>query len=323
MKLTGETVALKKVCWDDQEEGFPLTSVREIAALKMLRHPNVICLRDVVMGRSGYHCYMILDYMDHDMAGVLYGAETPPLSDAHIKNLMLQVLEGLHYCHTHERKIVHRDLKPANILLDAYGNLKLADFGLARGFGEAGRRYTNRVVTLWYRAPELLLGASEYGAEVDMWSAGVLLAECLAGHPLFPGTGEAEQTRLIFDMLGVPEKEDWPGFRTLPLADTVKTGTEGGRLRRYLRKKNIGPMAVDLIASLLELNPRKRLLAREAMEHAWFMEEPRACRKAELPKFPESTFELKARRGRRAAAFEREEGSSSSGSSTNVEDEGS
>jgi cyclin-dependent kinase 12/13 len=191
-KLTNELVALKKVRMDNEREGFPLTAIREIKLLKTLHHENIVTLKEIVTGSGGKRSasealdeadhperssrgnkpkgsiYMVFEYMDHDLTGLM---DTPSIrfTEAQIKCYMLQLLRGLKYCH--DRDVLHRDIKGSNLLIDNNGNLKIADFGLARSYGEVGRKYTNRVITLWYRPPELLLGANEYGPSVDMWSA--------------------------------------------------------------------------------------------------------------------------------------------------------
>ena len=170
-------------------EGFPLTATREMMTLKDLKHPNVVDLKEIVMGTSETDkemadIYMVFEYMDYDLDKILYTRKVK-FTIPQVKNMARQMLDALFYCH--DMGILHRDIKGANILLDKHGNVKLADFGLARIFGKRGRKYTNRVVTLWYRAPELLLGATDYGVAVDMWSIGCLIFELICGKPLFVG----------------------------------------------------------------------------------------------------------------------------------------
>ncbi len=163
-------------------------------------------------GRALYNLYLVFEYMEHDIHGLI--DKRIALELPQIKCIMLQVLEGLLYLHSHG--VIHRDIKGANILLDNHGRVKLADFGLARKFDRRdGRNYTNRVVTLWYRSPELLLGSEHYNEAVDMWSVGCLFAELLTLRPLFPGDREARQLELIYEKCGVPTENEWPGVALL------------------------------------------------------------------------------------------------------------
>jgi cyclin-dependent kinase 12/13 len=201
-KETQDIVALKKIRMDNEKEGFPITAIREIKILKKLRHKNVVDLKEIVTSKanaSNGHkgsIYLVFEYMDHDLTGL---AERPGMkfSLPQIKCYMKQLLTGLHYCHINN--ILHRDIKGSNLLINNNGVLKLADFGLAKSItNENANPLTNRVITLWYRPPELLLGATQYGPSVDMWSAGCIFAELVHGKPILPGKGEMEQLDLIF-----------------------------------------------------------------------------------------------------------------------------
>lgn len=235
--------------------------------------------------------------MDHDLTGLL---DTPSVhfNEAQIKSYIIQLLKGLEYCH--RREVLHRDIKGSNLLINNSGDLKIADFGLARNFGERGRKYTNRVITLWYRPPELLLGANEYGSYVDMWSVGCLLAELLMKKPLFPGSDEIEQIDLIFRLLGTPSETTWPGWRQLPQARNIPT-TPGyvSRLNSHFQQFDDVPIeAVDLISRLLCLNPTRRLSATDALKHKWFTIKPLPARKADMPKYHGSIHEFQAKKRR-------------------------
>jgi CTD kinase subunit alpha len=167
---------------------------------------------------------MVFEYMDHDLAGILTHP-TFTFSSSHIKDLLYQMLEGLHYLH--HRGILHRDIKGSNILLNSAGNLKLADFGLARHYHKRRDNldYTNRVITLWYRPPELLLGATAYGPAVDIWSIGCIMLEMVTKKPLFPGTDEIDQLTRIWEIMGSPTRETWPNVKDLPWWELVKPQT--------------------------------------------------------------------------------------------------
>jgi CTD kinase subunit alpha len=167
---------------------------------------------------------MVFEYMDHDLAGILTHPKFT-FRPAHIKELLRQMLEGLHYLH--HRGILHRDIKGSNILLDADGQLKLADFGLARLYHKhrANLDYTNRVITLWYRPPELLLGATAYGPAVDIWSIGCIMLEMVTKKAIFPGHDEIDQLVRIWDIMGSPTSETWPKVTELPWWELVKPQT--------------------------------------------------------------------------------------------------
>jgi serine/threonine protein kinase len=223
-KETNEIVALKKIRMDNEKEGFPITAIREIKILKQLHHPNIINLREIVASSSSKKrpgrgsIYLVFEYMDHDLTGLM---ELPEIqskwfTEDQIKCYMQQLLKGLHFCHVNN--VLHRDIKGSNLLINNRGQLKLADFGLARPYSSEATagQYTNRVITLWYRPPELLLGATQYGPAVDMWSVGCIFAELLARKPVFPGRNEIDQLEQIFKLCGTPNPEVWPGVEKLP-----------------------------------------------------------------------------------------------------------
>lgn len=171
-KLTGEIVALKRIRLDADSEGVPSTALREISLLKELNHPNVVQLMEVV--HVDKILYLVFEYLHQDLKKFMETINGDiPISL--VKSYLHQLLKGIEYCHTN--RILHRDLKPQNLLIDRYGRIKLADFGLARSFGLPTRSFTHEVVTLWYRAPEILLGSKLYTASVDVWSLGCIFAE--------------------------------------------------------------------------------------------------------------------------------------------------
>jgi len=185
----------------------------------------------------------------------------------------LRLLQGLHYCH--RNNILHRDIKGSNILIDNAGVVKIADFGLARSYAgqESTNPLTNRVITLWYRPPELLLGSTKYGPEVDMWSVGCIFAELVLGKPILPGKNEMEQVDLIFKLCGTPTEEVWPGCTKLPWFHMFKP--EKPHRRRLLEHLSRAPLDVqDLCDKLLALDPAKRLRADAAILHDFFFNEP-------------------------------------------------
>ncbi|KAJ1392463.1 Serine/threonine-protein kinase, active site [Sesbania bispinosa] len=212
-KKTGEIVALKKVKMEKEKEGFPLTSLREINILLSFHHPSIVDVKEVVVGSSLDSIFMVMEYMEHDLKGLME-AMKQPFSQSEVKCLMIQLLKGVKYLH--DNWVLHRDLKTSNLLLNNRGELKICDFGLARQYGSPLKPYTHLVVTLWYRAPELLLGAKQYSTAIDMWSLGCIMAELLAKEPLFNGKTEFDQLDKIFRILGTPNETIWPGFSKLP-----------------------------------------------------------------------------------------------------------
>jgi cyclin-dependent kinase 12/13 len=310
-KLSDEIVALKKVRMDQEKEGFPTTAIRELKMLRSLRHENVVRLKEIVTGqnakksnamRNRHEIYMVFEYADNDLGGLL---DTPSVvfTEGHVKAYMKQLLQGLWYCH--EREVLHRDIKGANLLIDSHGCLKIADLGLARTYADNLSRYTNKVITLWYRPPELLLGTENYGPEVDIWSVGCLLIEMLTRRVAFPGSDEAEQLDRIFKICGLPDDRDWPQWRQLPLAKMVNEELySGDRLKVSLPE--LSDLALDLVRSLLAFNPRKRPTAHAALNHEWFWTRPYPTPREELPRYSAThEYQAKQRRKQETAAKKR------------------
>lgn len=261
-KLTGNFVALKKIRLEHEDEGVPSTAIREISILKELRHPSIVGLLDVV--HIQHKLFLVFEFLDQDLKKYMESVKriTPELAKSYFR----QLLEGLLYCH--QRRVIHRDLKPQNLLIDKNGALKLADFGLARAFCVPVRPYTHEVITLWYRAPEILLGSQSYSVAVDMWSAGCIFAEILTKRPLFPGDSEIDELFRIFRTLGTPTEEDWPGCTSLP---EYKPNFPKWK-RQDLSKLVPGTTeeAIDLLSQTLIYEPGQRISARRALEHPYF-----------------------------------------------------
>jgi cyclin-dependent kinase 12/13 len=221
---TGRLVAIKHLRTEHEKEGFPRTALREILILMNYRHPNIMACEGIAIAetRGKKEFYMVFDYMDHDLTGLL---ENPAVkwTSSLIKCYLKQLLEGVSYLHQHA--IIHRDVKGSNILINNRGELKLGDFGLARLLDERQQRLghlTNKVVTLWYRAPELLLGSTSYTSLIDMWSVGCIFAEILLRRPLFPGKDEMEQIQRICNVCGTPSETTWPGVMKYPFFKTFQ-----------------------------------------------------------------------------------------------------
>ncbi|KLT42273.1 Pkinase-domain-containing protein, partial [Cutaneotrichosporon oleaginosum] len=264
---SGALVALKRIRMEQEREGFPVTSMREIKLLQALDHPNIVRLMEMMVSHNSV--YMVLEYMNHDLTGILSHPEVK-LSPANIKSLNYQMLSGLGYLH--RRGILHRDMKGSNILLNGEGELKLADFGLARWYHKHKRDdYTNRVITLWYRSPELLMGETAYGPEVDTWSAGCIMLEIFTGKPTFQGQDEISQLDAIWAILGTPLEADWPAVTDLPWYELVRP--REAITSRFAEKFSLSAGAMEVVKGLLELNPAKRLLADDALDKAYFVSE--------------------------------------------------
>ncbi|KAF8390704.1 hypothetical protein HHK36_025231 [Tetracentron sinense] len=282
--ITGKIVALKKVRFDNLEPESVKFMAREILVLRRLDHRNVVKLEGLVTSRMSCSLYLVFEYMEHDLAGL---AACPGIkfTEPQVKCYMKQLLSGLEHCHS--RGVLHRDIKGSNLLLDNEGILKIADFGLASFYDPDHRQpMTSRVVTLWYRPPELLLGATYYGVGVDLWSAGCIMAELLAGKPIMPGRTEVEQLHKIFKLCGSPSEEYWKKSK-LPHATIFKPQHP---YRRCIAEtfKDYPPSSLSLIETLLSIDPDERDTATAALTSEFFNTKPYACEPSSLPKYPPS-----------------------------------
>ncbi|KAF9530825.1 Pkinase-domain-containing protein [Crepidotus variabilis] len=272
---TGEVVALKKIRLEAEDEGVPSTAIREISLLKELKDDNVVRLLDIV--HADQKLYLVFEFLDVDLKRYMETGNQngKPITAPIVKRFTHQLVSGLLYCHSH--RILHRDLKPQNLLIDKRDNLKLADFGLARAFGIPMRTYTHEVVTLWYRAPEVLLGSRHYATAIDMWSVGCIFAEmAMQGVPLFPGDSEIDQIFKIFRILGTPNEETWPNVSTLP--DYKPTFPQWSRQDLSRVVSTLDEAGLDFLKRTLIYDSAKRISAKRAMDHAYFADyvsEPR------------------------------------------------
>lgn len=292
-KKTGEIVALKKVKMNigkEMEYEFPLTSLREINILMSFNHPVVVNVKEVVVDDSDI-VFMVMEHVEHDIKGIMETMKQP-FSTSEVKCLMLQLLEGVKYLH--DNWIIHRDLKPSNLLFNNKGELKICDFGMSRQYGSPLKPYTQLVVTQWYRAPELLLGAKQYSTAIDMWSVGCIMAELLFKQPLFQGKGgsEIDQLHKVFAILGTPNEMIWPGLSRLPgiKANFVKQPYNMLRkkfpLTSFTGSPVLSDLGLDLLNKLLTYDPEKRITADAALDHDWFREVPLPKAKEFMPTFP-------------------------------------
>jgi len=259
---TGIFIALKKIRLENEDEGIPSTAIREISILKEMIHPTIVSLLDVV--NYDNKLYLVFEFLDQDLKK--YMDTVSSVAPALVQSYTRQLLQGLTYCH--QRRIVHRDLKPQNLLIDKKGSLKIADFGLARAFCVPVRQYTHEVVTLWYRAPEILLGSATYSIPVDMWSAGCIFAELLSKKPLFPGDSEIDQLFKIFRQMGTPTEDIWHGCTSLPDYKPSFPKWKKQELGKVF--ENTHCAAVDLLEKMLIYEPAQRISAREALNHPYF-----------------------------------------------------
>ncbi|KAJ8541830.1 hypothetical protein K7X08_002646 [Anisodus acutangulus] len=281
---SNKIVAMKKVRFVNMDPESVRFMAREISILRRLDHPNVMKLEAVVTSRISGSLYLVFEYMEHDLAG-LAAAPQVKFTEAEIKCYMQQLLGGLEHCHS--RGVLHRDIKGSNLLIDDNGVLKIGDFGLATTFEpNQTQPLTSRVVTLWYRAPELLLGATEYGVAIDMWSAGCILAELFAGKPIMPGRTEVEQMHKIFKLCGSPSEEYWKKSK-LPHATSFKPQHPYKRCVTDTFK-DFPPSALALVDILLSIEPEKRGTASSALNSEFFSTKPLPCDPSILPKYPPS-----------------------------------
>ncbi|KAJ1609918.1 putative cdc2-related protein kinase [Cryptosporidium canis] len=299
-------VALKKLISKESRDGFSKTAIREIILLTHLKHKNIVKFYGVVFSRPRRELserntlsdakntaqnntlssslnkgsvWMVFEYLPYDLSGYIEGLklEGKIIRIVDIKVIVRQLLSSLKYCHINNT--IHRDIKCANLLISGDGVVKLADFGLARVFSTRNRMFTNRVVTLWYRPPELLLGSQCYDYPVDMWSVGCILGELILQHPLFCSETEAGVLKSIGETLGSPHSDVlvelkklplWSDRESNPLLQMLGSG-KGSKYKQFTSRveEKVGKQGLDLLLSLLQYSPESRLTACRALEHPW------------------------------------------------------
>jgi len=296
---TNKEYAIKKFKLDKDGDlsssAFSQSACREITISREINHENLVHLEEVIIEPKERSIAIVFDYSEHDLLQILHfhghsHPERKPMSELSLKSILYQLLNGLAYLHANW--ILHRDLKPANILIMKDGTVKIGDLGLARFFQEPIQPLINGdkvVVTIWYRAPELLLGAKHYTKAVDMWAIGCIFAELIITKPLFKGEEakmenkkvipfQQDQLNKIFKILGTPTKSQWNDINYLP---------DSGKLSQFKKYPNSftsyiqqnapnwkSKSGLNLLTSMLEYDPKRRITAEEALDHPYFKEEP-------------------------------------------------
>jgi len=286
-KKTNEIVALKRLKMEREKEGFPITSLREINTLLISQHRNVVTVREIVVGSNMDKIFIVMDFVEHDLKSLMetMRKKKQVFLAGEVKCLMIQLLSAI--SHLHDNWILHRDLKSSNLLLSHNGILKVGDFGLAREYGSPLQSYTAIVVTLWYRAPELLLGIKEYSTAIDVWSCGCIFGELLLMNPLFPGESEVDELNKIFKLLGTPNEKIWPGYNKLPAPQKMKfIEYPYSTLKQKFPKDLLSELGMDLMKRFLTYDPKQRITCDEALKADYFKESPTAIDPSMFPTWP-------------------------------------
>jgi serine/threonine protein kinase len=260
-----EIYALKKIRLQADQEGIPSTAIREISLLKELNHINIVKLYEVM--HSIKKLTLVFEYVEQDLKKVIDSTKGKGLEMKYIKSYLYQLLKGIDFIHKH--KVLHRDLKPQNLLITNDLKLKLCDFGLSRMFSLPMGKMTHEIITLWYRPPEVLLGIENYTTKVDSWSIGCIMAEMISGKPLFPGDSEIGQLFKIFEFLGTPNEETWPGVSKLPEYKITFPQWKPQSIRKKF--KGFDEDGLDLMEKFLQMDPEKRITIREALNHPFIV----------------------------------------------------
>ena len=267
--INNRKVAMKKMRIENKDEGIPITALREMCILKHLRHNNVVQLYEIIQDVD--KIVLIFEYADMDLK--MYVDKEKGIKDLKIiQQFTLQILNGLYYCNIN--RIIHRDLKPQNLLLiTSEMKLKLCDFGLSRMFSLPMGKMTHEIITLWYRPPEVLLGIENYTTKVDSWSIGCIMAEMITGKPLFPGDSEIGQLFKIFQIMGTPNEENWPGITKLKDYSINFPQWKPKKIKDLF--PNFDKDGLDLMEKFLQMDPDKRITIKDALNHP-FLEKVRA-----------------------------------------------
>ncbi|XP_078341209.1 cyclin-dependent kinase 17-like isoform X3 [Crassostrea virginica] len=262
-RLTDNLVALKEIRLE-HEEGAPCTAIREVSLLRELKHANIVTLHDII--HTDKSLTLVFEYLEKDLKQYMDDCGNI-MSMSNVKIFLFQLLRGLAYCH--KKQVLHRDLKPQNLLINERGELKLADFGLARAKSIPTKTYSNEVVTLWYRPPDVLLGSTEYSTQIDMWGVGCIFYEMACGRPLFPGSTVEDELHYIFKILGTPTEENFPGIsKNEEFLSYNFSNYESENLINVAPR--LDSEGLDLLSTLLLYEAKRRASASEGMRHAFF-----------------------------------------------------
>lgn len=285
-------------------EGIPVTALREMKILQAINHQNLIRMREICLAKERDSIYMVFDYMEGDLAGYLSHPQIV-FQVPHVKCIMNQILSGL--AHLHDLGIIHRDLKGSNILIGKNGAVRLTDFGLAKALCGKVREtrnlpeFTNRVITLWYRAPELLLGCSRYGPEIDIWSVGCIFLELFTKEAVFRGENELQQLYIVYETCGSLDREKHEFVKHLPWFDVMgnpayRPRQLRKRFSRYLKSET----ALQLADNFLALDPSARPTSDEALRCPYLVSElPSPCLPKDLPLLQCDWHELASKNARK------------------------
>ena len=268
LKKNGTIVAIKKIKISLDTEGIPSSALREISFLRNMHHENIEKILDVIT--TDTKLYLILEFMEYDLQSFYqkYSSEitTNYTLEEFPKIFLKQILDGVAYCHS--KKIIHRDLKPQNILVDKNLKIKIGDFGLSRKLGFEKRPYTQEVLSLWYRAPELLLGSNVYNESIDIWSIGCIFAFMVLRQNLFEGTNEIDQLNKIFQLFGTPNFSEIPYYNNMNINNPKFTYYSPGKLDDKF--SNLNNDGKDLLKKMLNYDPDLRISCKEALNHPYF-----------------------------------------------------
>eukprot|EP00366_Plasmodium_knowlesi_P000737 XP_002258234.1 cdc2-related protein kinase 1, putative [Plasmodium knowlesi strain H] len=309
-KKTKKIVALKQLkdFSSMRHEGFAITSLREISILLQMYHENILSVKEVVIGKHLNDIYLVMEYVEHELK-MLLDNKTPGFTISELKCLLKQLLSGVDYLHTNW--VMHRDLKTTNLLYSNKGVLKICDFGMARKFGHINNHnITKNVVTLWYRAPELLLGERCYTNKIDIWSVGCIFAEMILKKPLFIGENEIDQILKILNLLGLPDREDYPEFYEYSFISKNKELFKKKKIKMNVNKIRshfpnvanqfsglyLSDTGLDLLQQLLHFNPKNRISAADALKHPYFKEFPKPLDIRDMPIIPDTNKVIRSKK---------------------------
>ncbi|KAK1760467.1 kinase-like domain-containing protein [Echria macrotheca] len=299
-------VAIKKMKVQREQDGIAYDAVRELKFLQELHHPNIVELLSVFNSKD-QNLNLVLEYLPlGDLESLIRDTDRVRYGAADIKAWMGMLTRAVWFCH--DNFVLHRDIKPNNLLIAADGEVKLADFGLARSFADPGVNMTHMVITRWYRPPELLFGCRSYSGAVDVWSVGLVFAELIIRTPFLPGNSEVDQINRICQAIGTPTEDNWPGVSSLRSyavpAEVYPVPDKKAWMDRF---GGVGAEGVDLLCKTLVLDPNKRITAREMLEHRWWRTDPKPTRKEDLPRSKDDgAKKMGADLGRRPGAVEDE-----------------